>query len=129
MSDSQSAAGTENLQFDRVAVESDPAGGQAHAGVVCSACHQPIPREYYSVNGHVMCEHCRNGIEDAVETPKGAGPLLIAALFGLGAGIAGASIYFAVIYFAHLEIGIVAILIGYMVGSAVRKGAAGRGGL
>jgi hypothetical protein len=29
---------------------------------------------------------------------------------------------------AHLEIGIVAILIGYMVGYAVRKGAGGRGG-
>jgi hypothetical protein len=37
--------------------------------------------------------------------------------------------YYAVIAIAHLEIGIVAILIGYMVGYAVRKGARGRGGL
>jgi len=34
-----------------------------------------------------------------------------------------------VIAFAHLEIGIVAILIGYMVGYSVRRGAEGRGGL
>ena len=46
----------------------------------------------------------------------------------IGAAIAGAAIYYAVIAIAHLEIGIVAILIGYMVGWGVRKGAGGRGG-
>src|SRR4029077_2464037 len=45
-----------------------------------------------------------------------------------GAGIVGAAIYYAVIAIAHLEIGIVAILIGYMVGYSVRKGTQGRGG-
>jgi hypothetical protein len=48
-------------------------------------------------------------MEAAAETPKGVGPFVIAALFGLG-------------------VGIVAILIGYMVGYAVRKGAGNRGG-
>jgi hypothetical protein len=52
----------------------------------------------------------------------------MALLFGLGAGIAGAIIYYAVIAITNFEIGIVAILIGYMVGYAVRKGAGGRGG-
>jgi hypothetical protein len=129
MSDPQTAAGNENLQFDRVVAESDSAGGPPHAGVACSACHEPIPTEYYSVNGHVVCERCRDRIEEAVKSPQGPGPLLVAALFGLGAGIAGAFVYFAVIYFGHLEVGIVAILIGYMVGYAVRKGTGGRGGL
>jgi hypothetical protein len=55
-------------------------------------------------------------------------PLITAGAFGLGAGIVGAAIYYAVIAIANLEIGIVAILIGYMVGYAVRKGARGRGG-
>jgi hypothetical protein len=55
-------------------------------------------------------------------------PLLIAAGFGVGAGIVGAAIYYAVIAIAHLDIGIVAILIGYMVGYSVRRGAQGRGG-
>ena len=68
-------------------------------------------------------------IESAAETPTGLMPLVRAGVFGLAAGIAGAAIYFAVIAFAHLEIGIVAILIGYMVGYAIRKGAHGRGGL
>ena len=55
-------------------------------------------------------------------------PLITAGIFGLGAGVIGAIIYYAVMAIAHLEIGIVAILIGYMVGYAVRKGARGRGG-
>src|SRR5207237_4415003 len=62
------------------------------------------------------------------ETPGVITPLLVASLFGLGAGIVGAAIYYAVIALANLEIGIVAILIGYMVGYAVRRGAGGRGG-
>jgi len=65
----------------------------------------------------------------AAQTPRGIVPMLVAAAFGLGAGIVGAAIYFAVIAIAHLEIGIVAILIGYMVGYSVRRGARGRGGL
>jgi hypothetical protein len=62
-----------------------------------------------------------------METPAGAGPFLQAAAFGIGAGIAGAIVYYAVIALTKLEIGIVAILIGYMVGAAVRKGAGGGG--
>src|SRR4029450_6773668 len=52
----------------------------------------------------------------------------LAALFGLGAAIAGAILYYAVIAITNFEIGIVAIAIGFMVGWAVRKGAGGRGG-
>ena len=55
--------------------------------------------------------------------------MVAAGALGLGAGIVGAAIYYAVVAITHLEIGIVAILIGYMVGRAVRKGARGRGGL
>jgi hypothetical protein len=62
-----------------------------------------------------------------METPTGVAPLVKAGLFGLGAGIAGAIVYYAVLALLNLEIGIVAILIGYMVGYAVRKGAGGGG--
>jgi hypothetical protein len=48
---------------------------------------------------------------------------------GVGAGVVGAAIYYAAIAITHLEIGIVAILIGYMVGYPVRRGVNGRGGL
>ena len=54
--------------------------------------------------------------------------MLAAGALGLGAGIAGAAIYYGVMAIANLEIGIVAILLGYMVGYGVRRGARGRGG-
>jgi hypothetical protein len=62
-----------------------------------------------------------------METPTGMGPFLMATIFGIGAGIAGAIVYYAVIALTNFEIGIVAILIGWMVGYAVRKGAGGGG--
>jgi hypothetical protein len=54
---------------------------------------------------------------------------MTSAVYGLGAGIVGAIIYYAVIAITNFEIGIVAILIGYMVGYAVHKGAGSRGAL
>ena len=118
----------QELQFDRVIAA--PAGSvvSTPAAATCTACQKTLDTEYYSVNDHAVCRSCRDGIEQASQTPRGAWPFIRAGLFGLGAGIVGAAIYYAVIALANLEIGIVAILIGYMVGYAVRRGAGGRGG-
>ena len=67
-------------------------------------------------------------MEAIAETPIGIRSLIPAALFGGAAAVAGAVIYYAVLAIAKLEIGLVAILIGYMVGYAIRKGSGGRGG-
>jgi hypothetical protein len=117
------------LQFDHVVAGPSAAVAAPAAGVVCAACQASIPTEYFDLGGHVVCGGCRQRFETAAETPRGALPLLVAGACGLGAGIVGAIIYYSVIAIAHLEIGIVAILIGYMVGYAVRRGAGGRGGL
>jgi len=118
----------DGLQFDRVVGDSSSGGDGGATGASCAGCRTLLRTEYYDVNGHVFCDRCRRSLETAVETPRGAAPFVIAGAFGLAAGIVGAAIYYAVIAFAHLEIGIVAILIGYMVGYAVRRGAGGRGG-
>jgi hypothetical protein len=118
----------EDLQFDRVVAESARSAPTAALSVTCSRCKVSIETSYYDVNGHVLCSGCRSAVIAALETPRGIVPLITAGAFGLGAGVVGAAIYYAVIAIAHLEIGIVAILIGYMVGYAVRKGAGGRGG-
>jgi hypothetical protein len=55
-------------------------------------------------------------------------PLVRAALFGLGAAVAGAILYYAVVAITDFEIGLVSIAIGYMVGFAIRKGTGGLGG-
>jgi hypothetical protein len=120
---------SDDLQFDRV--ETTP--GQAAPerlgpAVTCTVCSRSIDTQYWQANGKPVCNVCRQRVQAEATSPKGAGPLLKAGLFGLGAAIAGAAIYYAVMALADLEIGIVAILIGFMVGYAVRKGAAGRGG-
>lgn len=91
-------------------------------------CNSAVATEYYHVNDRPVCASCRDTLLAATRTPRSAGPLLRAGLFGLGAAIVGAAIYYAVIAITNFEIGLVAILIGYMVGYGVRRGAGGRGG-
>ena len=55
-------------------------------------------------------------------------PIAKALILGFGAALVGAVIYWAVIRFFRLEIGIVAVLNGWMVGKAMRIGSGGRGG-
>jgi hypothetical protein len=119
----------DELQFDRVAVGGPAAEGQSTPAVVCAGCQTRLETDYYEINGRPFCGSCRGQIETLAETPRGLLPFAIAAVFGLGAALAGAAIYYAVVAVTHFEIGLVAILIGYMVGYAVRKGAGGRGGL
>jgi hypothetical protein len=128
MSDEEKSPTHQALQFDRLVTDAPSSITQTTPSANCSACGNSIQTEYYSVNGHAVCGSCRQTIEAAAEMPRGAGPFVLAALFGLGAGVVGAAIYYAVIALLNLEIGIVAILIGYMVGFAVRKGAGNRGG-
>ena len=122
-------AGTEELQFDRV-VSDAAAEGQSsqRPAVACAGCSTPIHTEYYHVNGHTTCDRCRDTVAAQVAVPRGWKPFVLAAALGVGAAIAGAIVYYAVIAITDFEIGIVAILIGYMVGWAIRKGTAGRGG-
>ena len=112
------------IQFD-TALPQRADGGDA--ALICKGCGRPILSAYYDVSGQSMCAECRTQIDAIMTTPQGVAPLVRAGLFGLGAGVAGAIVYYAVLALLHLEIGIVAILIGYMVGYAVRKGA-GSGG-
>ncbi len=115
------------LQFDRV-ISGHAAADASQTAVTCRSCGTQLVSEYYEVNGFALCDTCRRRIVAHAESGRGTGRFAIAALFGLGAGIVGAAIYFAVIAITKLEIGLVAILIGYMVGWSVRKGAGGRGG-
>lgn len=125
MAQSDTSAVDQALQFDRAISERDVPPTPI---VVCTACELTISTEYYDINGRPLCGTCRAALAAAARTPKGIAPFLKAAALGAGAGVAGAAIYYAVIAIAHLEIGIVAVLIGYMVGYSVRRGLGGRGG-
>jgi hypothetical protein len=118
----------QDLQFDRVETTVPPGGKATSPGITCVVCGKSVGAEYHTANDKPVCASCRAVVMSAAATPRSAGPLLLAALFGIAAAIAGAAIYYGVIAIMHWELAIVAILIGYMVGWAVRKGAGGRGG-
>ena len=105
------------LQFDRVA--------QATASITCGKCSRAVTTYYYTVDDTSVCSSCKRAID--AEWARRKTSLWRAAAYGFGAAVVGAMIYYGVIAITNLEIGIVALLIGYMVGYAVRTGA-GRGG-
>jgi hypothetical protein len=119
----------EELQFDRVDIAgASPDTAATGPAVTCTVCQKPVGAEYYHANDKPVCENCRHVLIAAAATPRSMGPLVRAGLCGLAGAIAGAAINYAVIAITKFEIGLVAILIGYMVGYMVRKGAGGRGG-
>ena len=117
------------LQFD-TAVPSIASLGTltTQGGVMCASCQRAIADEYFDVNGQSVCEGCRTQLAQLTQTPRSWGLFAKASVFGVIAAILGAILYYAVIAITDFQIGIVAIAIGYMVGWAIRKATANRGG-
>ena len=110
------------VQFDRAEYESAP--GTA----ACAECQQALAGYYYDVNGQTVCERCRYNIESALTDGSPAGRLLRAAAAGFVAAILGAALYYGISALSGYEFGLIAIVVGYGVGAAVRWGSNGRGG-
>lgn len=96
----------------------------------CAECSQPIRLQYFEVAGRVVCTACKGKLERMVagEGTSRGGRVMRALAYGGVAVVLGAVIWFAIAALFNLEIGLVAILIGWMVGRAVHAGSAGRGG-
>lgn len=112
------------LQFD--VAESSGTPDAPRAATTCRGCSRAISGAYYQVNGSVVCASCRASLD----RPAGARWQRVLRAAGLGtlAAIGGSLLYFAVAAITGREFGLVAIVVGYMVGMAVRKGSRGRGG-
>ena len=116
----------EVLQFDEAEFSAEPRAVNMPA---CASCQQPIPDAYFEVAGKVVCGECRERIEAAYQSGSGLVRFLKASVFGLGAAFAGGLIYYITVRVTGLNIGLIAILVGIMVGQAVRSGSGNRGGL
>jgi len=112
------------LQFDK-AVYRDKASNQSS----CMVCKSPLAGIYYQVNQRVACPSCKDEIEKQFSSSNATGRVLKALGFGIPAAIFGAAIYYGIMAFTGYEFGLVAIVIGWLVGAAVRKGSNYRGGL
>jgi small-conductance mechanosensitive channel len=124
MSDDQSTGATAEgaLQFDRA----EPTQGAAEWS--CAMCGNPLVHQYYDANGKSLCDACRLRLETALSAKPGPKGFFKALAAGVGAGVLGAVIYYAVRATTGYELSLIAILVGWLVGKAVRWGTGGRGG-
>src|SRR5882724_10965530 len=95
----------------------------------CVVCKRPVTGEYFLAGTQVVCSGCKIRVESSrPESAPLPQSLLMATLFGFGAAIVAAALWAGVVFFLHLQLGIAAIAVGYLVGAAVRKGARGNSG-
>lgn len=111
------------LQFRRAQPIVNPASAAERS---CAACKQLISGEYFQVQNHAICAACAEKIRTGQQSQKPV-PLFRAVLYGMGAALAG-SVLYAIPLAMGFQIGIVALLVGWMVGKAIRKGSYGVGG-
>lgn len=115
---------TENeLQFDKAEFES------AVPMLRCTACGADLNKSHFSVNAEKHCGDCADKIKIALNRRISVRDILKSLLFGFGASIVGFVIYFAILKITGYEIGLIAILVGFLVGKAVMTGSGNRGGI
>jgi hypothetical protein len=115
----------EDLQFQR-AEPIAPAAAE-DGSPECVVCKRRTGSTYFHAQGMVVCPGCAEKIRTGQQAPAAAS-LARAALYGGGAALAGCAIYATVAIVLHAEVGLIAILVGYMVGRAIRHASKGRGG-
>lgn len=115
------------LSFDRQ--EAAQASGPQVADVAhCASCTARLTTYYYDVEGTPACGVCKEKRVRAAAPLKGTVATVRSLAFGLAASLIGAVVYCAVISVTDFEIGLVAVLTGYIVGWSLRRGAGDRGG-
>ncbi len=114
----------EDLQFEHAEYS-----GDNPPRIQCSQCNNKIEDTYFQVGEAIVCSSCRWAMEGPMEPEgAGAGRLLRAGVYGLLAAAAGTAIYFGVLWVTNYEVGLIAVLVGWMVGKAVLAGSGNRGG-
>jgi transcriptional regulator with XRE-family HTH domain len=113
---------TSGLQLDHAEFDDAP----RRAG--CAMCRAPLLDAYFQINGQVVCRRCCEQVQ--VQLHSGSGWSRAARAIGAGviAAGAGTAVYYAVLTITGYELGLIAIVVGVMVGKAVNWGSRGRGG-
>jgi hypothetical protein len=125
VSDSTSAP-LEGLHFDKA---EPPPGQSAPTSAACAACQRPLSSTYYQVNGSAACERCKTQLQYDQMSASGFTSVVRACAFGFVAALAGGALWYAVRSTTGYEVGLIAIVVGVMVGAAVRAGSRRRGGI
>lgn len=111
------------MQFDVAERVEGPA-----TAPTCATCGTTIASTYFERGGAIVCPDCRERMLAARELGTSLSRFGRAALFGGGAAVAGALLWYGVSKLTGYQFSLIAIVIGYGVGWAVRFGSFGRGG-
>ena len=96
-------------------------------GDVCLSCKQPTSGAYYRINGVQACERCADQVKAQIPIDSHSA-FVRGVIFGIGGAIVGLALYAAFGILTGLEIGYVALAVGWLVGTAIKKGSRGIGG-
>jgi hypothetical protein len=114
---------TPKLQFDRADF------GESHPQTLtCAACGKTIEDYYFEVNLKTFCMECKRKVEAQFKGGPRVKRFLKALVAGSVAALLGFGIYYGIVMATGYEFGLVAIIVGLMVGFAVRWGSNGLGG-
>jgi hypothetical protein len=114
---------SDDLQFEK-AEYADPSTAAA-----CAGCQRGLSGTYYAVGDQILCPSCAESLRARLaDQGSRAGRIVRATGAGLGAAALGSLLYYAIIALTGYELGLIAIVVGYGVGVAVRWGSYGRGG-
>ena len=114
---------SDQLQFEK-AEYTDPA-----AATACAECQSALRDTYYAVGDRILCRGCAEKLrEELANQGSRAGRLLRAIGAGFVAAVLGSLLYYGVAAMTGYEFGLIAIVVGFAVGTAVRWGSKGRGG-
>jgi hypothetical protein len=94
---------------------------------VCVGCSSALSGNYYRVNGSLACEGCMQKVRARIPADSHSA-FVRAILFGVGGALLGLILYSAFSILTGIIIGYVSLAVGWLVGSAIRKGSQGVGG-
>ncbi len=100
----------------------------AAAAGACAACQRTIPDQYFEAAGKIFCPACKDAVRASLSGGSGFVRLLKAGVFGAGAAAVSAAGWYFIVKLTGYELGLVAVVVGLVVGGAVRMGAERRGG-
>jgi len=114
---------TDGLQFDKA----EPA--RPSESLLCAGCRKPLVDSFYLAGPQKICVTCRDQVQAQLDGgPKGP-RVAKAILIGLFISVVGGSLWAFITSKTEGSFsGLLAILLGYLVGIGVRKGSEGRGG-
>jgi hypothetical protein len=116
----------EALVFDKVEAAEPPP--EPPAPPACASCKRPLGRDHYTINADTFCEDCHHLLSAQLKESKSGTAFMRAAGLGALAAIGGSVAWYVVTKITGMQLGLLAIAVGYVVGRAVRKGSRSPGG-